>query len=91
MNLYQFAASMDNERANIYILSKILGKPVTDFNSLRIKCVIENMQKPLIFAALYSERSGLHNCCKVYPIEEVAVVDKPRYSLFDVLKNKIKI
>ena len=86
-----FAISVNNEKFDIHMLTRILGKPATDFNSLRIKCVIENMQKPLIFAALYSERSGLHNCCKVYPIEYIAVVDKPRYSLFDVLKNKIKI
>lgn len=91
MNLYQFAASMDNERANIYILSKILGKPVADFDSLRIRNLFKDMEKPFIFTAIYQKRDGLYNYHKVDPIEYIAVVDKPRYSLFDVLKNKIKI
>ena len=92
MNLYQFAASTNNERANIYMLSKILGKPFISFETLRLSYLFKDMEKPFIFTALYQERGGLYdNCSKVYPIEYIAVVDKPRYSLFDVLKNKIKI
>lgn len=89
-----FAISADNERVNIYMLSKILGKPVVDFELLRLKYVFKDMEKPFIFTGIYQKRGGLYNCSKrskVYPIEYIAVVDKPRYSLFDVLKNKIKI
>lgn len=87
MNLYQFAASMDNERANIYMLSKILGKPVADFDSLRIRNLFKDMEKSLISTALYQERCGLYNIAdyryrKIYSIEEVAVEPKLIPSLY---------
>lgn len=91
-----FSISEDNERVNIYMLTKILGKPVADFNALRLRYLLrdDDMENPFIFTALYQKHDGLHDCSEVYPIESIeyiAVVDKPRYSLFDVLKNKIKI
>lgn len=91
MNLYQFAASTNYERVNIYMLSKIAKITVVDFESLRLSYLFKDMEKPFIFTAIYQKRGGLglYKYHKVYPIEDIAVVDNPRYSLFDVLKNKI--
>lgn len=93
MNLYQFAASTNNERVNIYMLSKITEITVVNFESLRLRNLFKDMEKPFIFTAIYQERAslGLYRHRKVYPIEDIADLVTPRYSLFDVLKNKIKI
>jgi hypothetical protein len=92
VNLYQFAASTNNKRINNLNMSeRSVKKFFSRFDMLRLDIFdIKAMQKSFIFAALYQKRGGLHNWRKVHPIEYIAVVDKPKYSLFDVLKNKIK-
>lgn len=69
----------------------IYNRAVPRFSKLETLQWLNHKDKSLISAALYQKRGGLYNYHKVHPIEYIAVVDKPRYSLFDVLKNKIKI
>ena len=77
-----FAISANNERVNIYILSKILGKPVISFNDVRLTYLFKDMEKPFIFTALYQERGGLYNYRKVHPIDEIALDATTRHSIY---------
>lgn len=87
MNL--FAISANNERINIYNMSKPANeRPHISFDALRPSYPVKRMEIPLIFTGIYSiygkrgGRGGLYNYRKVYPIEDISLDATRRSSIY---------
>ena len=84
MNL--FAISANNERINIYNMSKLANeRPHISFDMLQPSYPVKHMEIPLIFIGIYGKRGGrggLYNYCKVYPIEDMSLDATRRSSIY---------